>query len=130
MKLVGVIGTAVLSLTLGAAAPAYAQQEQHDQQEEQKDKPEQNAKKTQPDKPATSEEKSTQQQDNNAKPGEKSAQQQQHPTQEAKPGPQAQGARGNGSGRISDNPRSLGRTSATDPKHRLGKLRAEMANYD
>ena len=36
MKLVGIISTAVLSLTLGAAAPAYAQQEQHDQQEEQK----------------------------------------------------------------------------------------------
>jgi hypothetical protein len=102
MKLAGLIGTAVLSLTLGAAAPAYAQQEQHDQQEEQKDKPEQNAKKAQPDKPATPEEKSAQQQDNNAKPGEKSAQEQQHPTQEAKPGQQAQGARGNGSGRIPD----------------------------
>jgi hypothetical protein len=89
-------------LTLGAAAPAYAQQEQHDQQEEQKDKPEQNAKKAQPDKPATPEEKSAQQQDNNAKPGEKGAQEQQHPTQEAKPGQQAQGARGNGSGRIPD----------------------------
>jgi hypothetical protein len=103
MKLVGVIGTAVLSLTLGAAAPAYAQQEQHDQQEEQKDKPEQNAKKAQPDKPATPEEKSAQQQDKNAKPGEKGGQQQERqPTQEAKPGQQAQGARGNGSGRIPD----------------------------
>ena len=102
MKLAGVIGTAVLSLTLGAAAPAYAQQEQHDQQEEQKDKPEQNAKKAQPDKPATPEEKSAQQQDKNAKPEEKSAQQQQHPTQEAKTGQQAQGTRGNGSGRIPD----------------------------
>ena len=29
MKLVGIISTAVLSLTLGAAAPAYAQQEEH-----------------------------------------------------------------------------------------------------
>jgi hypothetical protein len=103
MKLVAVIGTAVLSLTLGAAAPSYAQQEQHDQQEEQKDKPEQNAKKAQPDKPATPEEKSAQQQDKNAKPGEKGAQQQERqPTQEAKPGQQAQGARGNGSGRIPD----------------------------
>jgi hypothetical protein len=27
MKLVGMIGTAVLSLTLGAAAPAYAQED-------------------------------------------------------------------------------------------------------
>jgi len=103
MKLVAVIGTAVLSLTLGAAAPSYAQQEQHDQQEEQKDKPEQNAKKAQPDKPATPEEKSAQQQDKNTKPGEKGAQQQERqPTQEAKPGQQAQGARGNGIGRIPD----------------------------
>ena len=39
MKLVGVISTAVLSLTLGAAAPVYAQQDQHDQQEEQKVQP-------------------------------------------------------------------------------------------
>jgi len=39
MKLIGVISTAVLSMTLGVAAPAYAQQEQHDQQEEQKAKP-------------------------------------------------------------------------------------------
>ena len=34
MKLVGLIGTAVLSLTLGAAVPIYAQQEEHGQQEE------------------------------------------------------------------------------------------------
>ncbi len=54
MKLVGMIGTAVLSLTLGAAAPAYAQ-EQHDQQEEQKDKPARE--KAQPEKPAKPEEK-------------------------------------------------------------------------
>lgn len=39
MKTVGILSTAVLSLTLGIAAPAYAQQEQHDQQQEQKDKP-------------------------------------------------------------------------------------------
>lgn len=34
--------------TLGVAAPAYAQQEQHDQQEEQKAKPAQDEKKAQP----------------------------------------------------------------------------------
>ena len=39
MKLVGIISTAVLSLTLGVAVPAYAQQEQRDQQDEQKAKP-------------------------------------------------------------------------------------------
>ena len=80
MKLVGMISTAVLSLTLGITAPVYAQQEQHDQQDEQKAKPaQQNEKKTQP---AKQQEKSaqrrqdqhpsrlrelTQQQDKNAK---------------------------------------------------------------
>ena len=77
MKLVGVISTAVLSLTLGAAAPVYAQQEQHDQQEEQKEKPAQDKeKKAQPEKPAKPEEKNAQQQDKNSKPEEKNAQQQ------------------------------------------------------
>ncbi len=33
MKLVGAISTAVLSLSLGIAIPAYTQQDQHDQQE-------------------------------------------------------------------------------------------------
>jgi len=36
MKLVGIISTAALFLTLGAAAPAYAQQEEHAQQEDKK----------------------------------------------------------------------------------------------
>jgi len=121
MKLVGVISTAVLSLTLGVAAPAYAQQEQHDQQQEQKA---QGEKKTQPDKPAKQEQKTAQQQDKstkqeeknaqqqdksakqeeknaqqqhkNAKQEEKSAQQQQQHTQ------QPQRAGGNGGGRIPD----------------------------
>ena len=53
MKLAGIISTAVLSFTLGVAAPAYAQQEQHDQQEEQKAKPAQDEKKAQPEKPGT-----------------------------------------------------------------------------
>jgi hypothetical protein len=77
MKLVGVIGTAILSLTLGASSAAYAQ-DQHEQQEEQKDKPAE--KKAQPEKPAKQEEK-------NAKPEEKNAQQ-------AKPAEPAQHASG------------------------------------
>ncbi len=77
MKLVGVISTAVLSLALGVAAPAFAQ-EQHEQ-EEQKAKPAQEEKKAQPEKKAEPEK--------NAKPAEKNAQ-------------QAQRAGGNGGGRI------------------------------
>ncbi|MGA2981995.1 MAG: hypothetical protein ABSD76_20565 [Terriglobales bacterium] len=98
MKLVGFISTAVLSLTLVAAAPAFAQQEQHDQQEEQKAKPAQDEKQTQPaakqaEKPAAQQEKNTKpeenakQEDKNAKPAEKNAQPEQH-------------AAGNGGGRI------------------------------
>jgi hypothetical protein len=83
VKLVGIIGTAVLSLTL--AAPVYAQQEQHDQQED-KDKPVE--KKAQPEKPAKPEEK-------NAKPEEKNAKQEQQRAPEAKPEKQAQRAGGN-----------------------------------
>jgi len=66
MKLVGIISTAVLSLTLGAAAPAYAQQEEHAQQEE---------KKTQQDKPAQQEEKKAAQENKHAQQEEKKAQQ-------------------------------------------------------
>lgn len=83
MKLVGIISTAVLSLTLGVVAPAFAQ-EQHDQQEEQKQKPaaKENEKKAQPEKPVKQEERS-------AKPEEKRA-----PGQhEAKPAAQAQRGR-------------------------------------
>jgi flagellar motor protein MotB len=98
MKLVGFISTAVLSLTLVAAAPAFAQQEQHDQQEEQKAKPAQDEKQTQPaakqaEKPAAQQEKNTKpeenakQEDKSAKPAEKNAQPEQH-------------AAGNGGGRI------------------------------
>jgi hypothetical protein len=81
MRLIGIISTAVLSLTI--VVPAYAQQEQHDQQEEQKAKPSQDEKKAQPEKPAKrgdknakQEEKNTQQQDKNKNQEEKSAQQQ------------------------------------------------------
>jgi len=100
LRLIGVMSTAVLSLTLGVAAPAYAQQEQHDQQEEQKAKPaHQDEKNTQQEKPAKQAEKPAQQQDRNTKPAEKNAQQQQQHTQQAKPGQQAQHA---GGGRIPD----------------------------
>jgi outer membrane biosynthesis protein TonB len=76
MKLVGALSTAVLSLTLGIAAPAYAQQEQHDQQEENKDKPAQEKeKKAQPEKPAKAEEKNARQEDKKTKPEENKAQQ-------------------------------------------------------
>ncbi|MGA7294197.1 MAG: hypothetical protein WBW53_06720 [Terriglobales bacterium] len=67
MNLVGFISTVVLSLTLVAAAPVFAQ-EQHDQQEEQKAKPAQEEKKAQPEKSAKPDEKPTAQQEKNAKP--------------------------------------------------------------
>ncbi len=86
MKLAGVIGTAVLSLTLGASSPAYAQ-DQHDQQEEQKDKPAE--KKAQPEKPAKPEEKNAQE-EKNTKPEEKNAQQR---APEAKPAQHATAGR-------------------------------------
>ena len=116
MKLVGLISTAVLSLTLAAAAPIYAQ-EQHDPQEEQKDKPAQDKeKKTQPEKPAKQEEKAapqsektakqepknTQQQHKATPQEQKSAQQKQQHTQQAQPKQQVQRAAGNGGGRIPD----------------------------
>jgi hypothetical protein len=74
MKLVEVISTVVLSLALGAAAPAFAQ-EQHEQedkakpaaQEEKKAQPEQNAK--QEEKPAAQREKSAKPEEKNAKQG-------------------------------------------------------------
>ena len=79
MKLVGIFSTAVLSLSLAAAVPAYAQQEQHDQQED-KDKPAE--KKAQPEKPAK-------QEDKNAKPEERSAPQ----ARSAEPAKRAGGGR-------------------------------------
>jgi outer membrane biosynthesis protein TonB len=78
MKLIGVISTAVLSLALGVAAPAFAQ-EQHEQ-EESKAKPAQEEKQAQPAKtakpeakPAAQEEKNTKPAENNAKQEDKSA---------------------------------------------------------
>jgi|SRR5580658_1880242 hypothetical protein len=72
MKLVGAISTAVLSLSLGVGIPAYAQQDQHEQQEE-KDKPAQEKdKKAQPEKNAKPEEKNAQEQHaQNAKPAQR-----------------------------------------------------------
>ncbi len=93
MKLVGIISTAVLSLTLGASSAAYAQDQQHDQQDE-KAKTAQDDKKAQPEK---------KQEDKNAKPEEKQAQpennakQEQQRAPEAKPEKQEQHA---GAGRI------------------------------
>ncbi|MGA8764748.1 MAG: hypothetical protein WB562_17900 [Candidatus Sulfotelmatobacter sp.] len=123
MKLVGVFSTAVLSLTLAAAVPAFAQQEQHDQQEEQKAKPAQDEKKEQPDRSAkqqeeksarhqdkntNQEEKNAQQENKNTKQEEKNAQQQdknskqeERNAQQVKPAQPAQRSGGNG-GRIPD----------------------------
>jgi hypothetical protein len=115
MKLIGIISTAVLSLTLGTAAPVYAQQEQNDQQEEQKAKPaHQDEKQKQQAKPAKQAERATQLQDKNTKQSEKAAQQQnnnareaekvtqQQDTQQARSEPQEQRAGGNGARRIPD----------------------------
>jgi hypothetical protein len=121
MKLAGIIGTAVLSLTLGVAAPVFAQ-DQRDQQEEQKAKPAPDEQKVQSEKPATQEEKPSAQQDNSkteeknakydktAKPEQKNAQQQDKNTakpeeKNAKQHAQAgktgqQSARNDGHGRI------------------------------
>jgi hypothetical protein len=106
MKIIGILGTAVLSLTLGATSLAYSQQEQHEQ-DEQKDKPAQEKeKKAQPEKPAKQqEEKNARQEEKNAKPAERNAQQNskpeeknahQQPVQEAKPGKHDEHAKGNG----------------------------------
>src|ERR1039457_112469 len=104
MKLVGLMTTAVLSLTLVAAAPIYAQ-EPRDQQEEQKAKSEEKAQPA-----AKQDEKNTQQEDKNKQPAAKNAQQQDKNTkqeeknaqqqQQAKPAQQAQRAGGNGGGGI------------------------------
>ena len=113
MKLVVVISTAVMSLTLGAAAPVYAQQDQHDQQEEQRVRPSQDEKKTQPDKSVKPEQKGAQQPERNAKPEEKSARPPERNAKpeernakqqqmEGRPGEQAQRAGGNRNGRIPD----------------------------
>ncbi|HSZ63882.1 MAG TPA: hypothetical protein VK828_18930 [Terriglobales bacterium] len=73
MKLIGVVSTAVLSLALGVAVPAFAQ-EQRDQDE--KSKPAaQEEKKAQPEKSAKQEEKPSTRQEQAAKPEERNAKQ-------------------------------------------------------
>ena len=78
MKLAGMIGTGILSLTLGATALAYPQQEQHDQQEENKDRPAQEReKKAQPEQSAKPDEKNARQEEKkSARPEEKNGQEQ------------------------------------------------------
>jgi len=84
MKLVGLMTTAaVLTLTLVAAAPIYAQ-EQRDQQEEQKTKPEEKAP------AAKQDEKNAQQEEKNTKQEEKNAQQQDKNNQSAEKNAQQQ----------------------------------------
>ena len=90
MKLVGVLSTAVLSLALGVAVPAFAQ----DREQEDKAKPAQEEKKTQPERSVKQEAKPAAQQEKNAKPEEKNAKQEQTRTQEAKPQQQQQHATG------------------------------------
>jgi hypothetical protein len=80
MKLVGIIGTAVLSLTLGAAAPAYAQQEEHGQQEQHA----QEDRKAEQNKPAQQEEKHAQQEERKAQQ-EKPAQREEQHAKDAQP---------------------------------------------
>ena len=96
MNLVGFMTTAVLSLTLVAAAPMYAQ-EQHEQ-EEQKAKPEE--KKAQPEKSAKQEVKPAAQ-EKNTKPEEKNAKQEEKNAKPVEKNAQPeQRAAGNGGGRI------------------------------
>jgi len=93
MKQAAILSTAVLSLTLGVGIPAYAQQEQHEQQEEQKAKPvQEKEKRAEPGKSVKQEEKNAQQQDQ-SKPAERNAQEQH--SQPDKPGKQEEHARGN-----------------------------------
>jgi hypothetical protein len=98
MKLVSIIGTAVLSLTLGVAAPAFAQEEhaqgEHAQQED---------KKAQADKPAQQEEKHAQQEEKKSEQN-KPGQQEEKKAQQEKPGQkEQQGERASGNhGRIPD----------------------------
>ncbi|MGA7851506.1 MAG: hypothetical protein WCA13_20585 [Terriglobales bacterium] len=89
MNLVGFISTAVLSLTLVAAAPTFAQ-EQHEQQEEQKAKPAQEEKKAQPEKSVKQEEKPAVQPEKNSKQGEKSAPQEEKTTKQQEKNAQQQ----------------------------------------
>jgi hypothetical protein len=97
MKLITVIGTAVLSLALGLAAPAFAQ-EQHEQ-EDQKAKPAAHEEKAQPEKSAKQEEKPSAQRQKSAKPEQKNAKQADKNAKPAeKQNAQQHKSAGNGSG--------------------------------
>jgi outer membrane biosynthesis protein TonB len=89
MKLVTVIGTAVLSLALGLAAPASAQ-EQHEKEDQKAGSATHEEKKAQPEKSAKQEEKPSAQAQKNAKPEEKQAQPEKSAKQGEKPSAQRQ----------------------------------------
>jgi hypothetical protein len=73
MKLAGAIGTAVLSLTLGIGIPAFAQQDQHDQQENKDKQAPEKEKNAQPEKAGNKEVKDAPA-NKNERPQEKTAQ--------------------------------------------------------
>ena len=98
MKLVGVISTAVLSLALGVAVPAFAQ-EQHEQ-EGQKAPAARDEKKAQPEKSTKQAEKPAVQPEKNAKPEEKNAQQENRNAKPAEKNAPEQKAAGNRGGQI------------------------------
>jgi hypothetical protein len=117
MKLVGILSTAVLSLALGAAVPAFTQ----DREQEDKAKPAQDERKAEPAKPAARQEgKPAAQQEKNAKPEERNAQQEKNAKPVEKNAPQ-QHAAGNG-----------GRIPADRYKANFGRqhtFRVTQANY-
>jgi len=136
MKLVGIISTAVLSLTLGVAAPAYAQ----DKQEEEKAKPAQEEKKAEPAKPKKQDEKNAQQQDKNTKQEQKSAQQQDKNNQQEQKNAQQQDRNNqqeqrNAQQRSQPAPRAGGGSRIPDDRYRANfgrehSFRVSHADYD
>ncbi len=104
MKLAGIIGTAVLSLTLGVAAPAFAQE--HEQQEEHKAEPaKQEEPKAQPAKAPREEQKPAQQPEKEvrqqAKPTADRGKQEEKTTQRTEQSkPEQKAAANHGGGRI------------------------------
>ena len=92
MKLVGVFSTAILSLALGAAVPAFTQD-----REDEKARPAQDEKKAEPSKPAAKqEEKPAARQENNAKPEARNAQEEKNARPAEKNMQPEQHAAGNG----------------------------------
>ena len=99
MKLSVIIGTAVLSLSLGVAAPAFAQ-EQHEQEERKSNPAAQEEKKAQPEKSAKHEEKPSPQREKNSRPNTTKQVKSPKPAQQNAQQPQRAG--NNSGGRISD----------------------------